>query len=1370
MQVSLQKREDVQTTLVALLIPHKGGCPLHHLCRDYHEMAGEEIPWKELGYCSLMKLLESMSNSIQIEFRNNMIFLKGIASNKSKHISKLVSRQKDQKPPLGRNMFKPSRYYSRTIPSKVYIPAEILTIIIGIVNEHPDGVNKEFVLHKVQACMPYTNITMSEMEEQLNRLSHKMYLSNNKYFPALRRPHSVNAKPLVVTVGGEELDNFSDGEGGEDFQFMSPKNVSIVLPTRSPIKVKSTSNFIQESVNATQFKCKSNTMDNSFKKVSVRPETNRSSLYSFYNCNDNAATYTNNHNCEKEEKDNCIESKHAEDLINSRIRFRLEKLIQNNPDGIWCAELPEKYLEEYKISLNYTELGFSSVREFASQLPDIFHCMQIDDTGDFKLYHSKGQIPSNNSKKKQKTDNLAKFHQIYLSDEESEALPMTLTLNTCNQLIPEGIVTIGESVGQLSVADLVSKEKPYVEVVVVEVFTPTFFWIQLRKKQKAFKTFMNDLHNFYVIKHQDYVIPPVILEKGLNCACIYNKIWHRGIIKTVKPDLQVTVMFYDYGTLKTYQPNEVYYLHRMFSILPAQAIPCGLYNVRPYQAAIWSRNATHQFAVRTSSIPLVATVEAQWINEMDNSMLITLTDTLEEEDVHINDWLVEKKLAEHGKMGDKVDMHNLLLYVEENLLHAPEQCYQTEGSTSNAVSDINEKVFANVPLISPQSTFEVQNLKLSSQQELPAEPDKSVNLQDQAQSTTDTFPRVIPQDKPICNQDKNKISPENLIQLWNENLKLQIQISSIFEILFNKAMTKSETDDNSMKNENTLNTMSDTHHFDVNDIQKVGKLSRDLLNDNSNINNYTDFLQYSLKQLNTFCSGITTVEDSNLDKANQLFPNKSAVSRIPPGFETVAPKANLDRSNQFTNTVNTDLPETLKKPASFNIHLKETNPFKADLLNELQKSQEENYLNSGDLFCSKKNQEPVVKHDIAVFKEDNTDFPDTNLDVTKKISEKNPFVYQEYYSTCQLSTPDSTDTNPKFLFTDYPRPNVTKNIGIASNSFSMIHSVNDLHGATNRRETESENRIFPGNYDAYKYTPSYLRNRSQEHEQMQEENVMLKHPSWTITPCTDYAPSYNNSATSTWLPINSFPSPVVTMQDSKSIDEGYLTGPSTSHTLDRLSPLTQRIADPDKYSASAKIRSTSAEDKLVQFEKCYQMYLQSLESEGTETTSNLRPSQNSKFHSVPTDISLDRKVYIKLIELPKRQIHIVHYQKQGWLLMEDFISFTKLPDVSYILDILQILDFPMPFVEVDGAQCSIEFFKSTSCEQQTKDIMHSFDNLCLIPLKSALKLLKKLKVISAQELQDVLTHNKFEIGSITDEIWKIIREYGTFKYFIESRI
>lgn len=54
-------------------------------------------------------------------------------------------------------------------------------------------------------------------------------------------------------------------------------------------------------------------------------------------------------------------------------------------------------------------------------------------------------------------------------------------------------MSIGDYVGCINVADLEQNEEPFIEVIVVEVFTPSFFWIQLRKKQKTFKMFMDDL-------------------------------------------------------------------------------------------------------------------------------------------------------------------------------------------------------------------------------------------------------------------------------------------------------------------------------------------------------------------------------------------------------------------------------------------------------------------------------------------------------------------------------------------------------------------------------------------------------------------------------------------------------------------------------------------------------------------------------------------------------------------------------------------------------------------------------------------------------------------------------------------------------------
>jgi len=49
-----------------------------------------------------------------------------------------------------------------------------------------------------------------------------------------------------------------------------------------------------------------------------------------------------------------------------------------------------------------------------------------------------------------------------------------------------------ESVDQISVTDLQSKRK-YLEVYIVEIFHPTFFWIHLRENKKGFDELMVNL-------------------------------------------------------------------------------------------------------------------------------------------------------------------------------------------------------------------------------------------------------------------------------------------------------------------------------------------------------------------------------------------------------------------------------------------------------------------------------------------------------------------------------------------------------------------------------------------------------------------------------------------------------------------------------------------------------------------------------------------------------------------------------------------------------------------------------------------------------------------------------------------------------------
>lgn len=180
------------------------------------------------------------------------------------------------------------------------------------------------------------------------------------------------------------------------------------------------------------------------------------------------------------------------------------------------------------------------------------------------------------------------------------------------RLFPDGVLRANETVRQHDVTALLQNE--YLEVNISEIFTPSFFWITLRREKKRSKSMMADLGEFYSDVDLDkYRIPQVVLEEGLNVACTYQGQWHRGSIKKVKVDGYVVVWFYDYGTVKTYNPNNLYYLHRRFSALPAQAIACGLLNVKPIDSLTeWPRSATNKFVNKVWGVPLIAMIS--WVD------------------------------------------------------------------------------------------------------------------------------------------------------------------------------------------------------------------------------------------------------------------------------------------------------------------------------------------------------------------------------------------------------------------------------------------------------------------------------------------------------------------------------------------------------------------------------------------------------------------------------------------------------------------------------------------------------------------------------------------------------------------------------------
>ena len=87
----------VKKTIRALLLSSKGGCTPRSLLEDYKYLYGQTIPYKELGFNTLMDLLHYMKDVVIVQYRLEGTKLYGIPDASTKHIAGMVAKQKDSK-------------------------------------------------------------------------------------------------------------------------------------------------------------------------------------------------------------------------------------------------------------------------------------------------------------------------------------------------------------------------------------------------------------------------------------------------------------------------------------------------------------------------------------------------------------------------------------------------------------------------------------------------------------------------------------------------------------------------------------------------------------------------------------------------------------------------------------------------------------------------------------------------------------------------------------------------------------------------------------------------------------------------------------------------------------------------------------------------------------------------------------------------------------------------------------------------------------------------------------------------------------------------------------------------------------------------
>lgn len=114
-------RSDVSIKLRSILLPNKKGLVLSALEREYQGMLGENIPFRRLGYSSLLSMLKDLPDVVSISsISGGNYLIMGTADDKTKHIAEMVNKQRDNNEGKGTFQLKVVVNPLFQIPKKIF--------------------------------------------------------------------------------------------------------------------------------------------------------------------------------------------------------------------------------------------------------------------------------------------------------------------------------------------------------------------------------------------------------------------------------------------------------------------------------------------------------------------------------------------------------------------------------------------------------------------------------------------------------------------------------------------------------------------------------------------------------------------------------------------------------------------------------------------------------------------------------------------------------------------------------------------------------------------------------------------------------------------------------------------------------------------------------------------------------------------------------------------------------------------------------------------------------------------------------------------------------------------------------------------------
>lgn len=110
-------KDKVKKDIRALLISAPLGVPAHIFAKDYRQMNGKEVPYREMGYRSLDDFILSIPDVVRVGTGpTGLVTFYPIATKETQHIVNMIRKQK--KPSVKKAII-PSAIVARTTPVKM---------------------------------------------------------------------------------------------------------------------------------------------------------------------------------------------------------------------------------------------------------------------------------------------------------------------------------------------------------------------------------------------------------------------------------------------------------------------------------------------------------------------------------------------------------------------------------------------------------------------------------------------------------------------------------------------------------------------------------------------------------------------------------------------------------------------------------------------------------------------------------------------------------------------------------------------------------------------------------------------------------------------------------------------------------------------------------------------------------------------------------------------------------------------------------------------------------------------------------------------------------------------------------------------------